>query len=169
MNEQLLISSFENADAASVGLGAFVGMLAGLGMAIFVVGLVLFVLTVIAWWRIFTKAGEKGWKSLIPFYNIYILFKIAGRSFWKYFGLAVGLGIAEGIADAVASTVVATIFGIATLVLAIYVIIELVKMYHGLSTKFGHGAGFTVGLVFLNTIFMLILGFGSSQYQANNN
>ena len=28
-------------------------------------------LVLIAWWKIFEKAGEKGWKVLIPIYNIY--------------------------------------------------------------------------------------------------
>ena len=28
-------------------------------------------------WKIFEKAGEKCWKSIIPFYNIYILYKIS--------------------------------------------------------------------------------------------
>lgn len=26
-------------------------------------------------WRVFLKAGEKGWKSLIPFYNEYVQYK----------------------------------------------------------------------------------------------
>ena len=39
------------------------------------------VLVIIGLWKIFTKAGEKGWKSLIPIYNVYILFKISGRKF----------------------------------------------------------------------------------------
>ena len=26
-------------------------------------------------WRVFLKAGEKGWKSLIPFYNGYVQYK----------------------------------------------------------------------------------------------
>ena len=34
-----------------------------------------------------------------------------------------------------------------------------------LSKAFGHGVGFTLGLMFLNPIFMMILGFGSDQYQ----
>ena len=38
--------------------------------------LVVYVLLVIADWKIFSKAGEEGWKSLIPIYNMYILFKI---------------------------------------------------------------------------------------------
>ena len=40
-------------------------------------------LVIIGYFKIFEKANEKGWKSLIPFYNIYLLYKI----FWqtKYF------------------------------------------------------------------------------------
>ena len=34
-------------------------------------------LQIIANWRIFTKAGEAGWKSIIPIYGDYISYKIA--------------------------------------------------------------------------------------------
>ena len=37
--------------------------------------LVYYVLYVIGFWRMFVKAGEAGWKALIPVYNRYILFK----------------------------------------------------------------------------------------------
>ena len=33
-------------------------------------------LQIIANWRIFTKAGEAGWKSIIPIYGDYISYKI---------------------------------------------------------------------------------------------
>jgi hypothetical protein len=33
-------------------------------------------------WKIFEKAGEKGWKSIIPIYNIYIFFKIVNIPPW---------------------------------------------------------------------------------------
>lgn len=39
--------------------------------------LVLSILSIVAMWFIFEKAGEAGWKSLIPLYNVYIMFKIA--------------------------------------------------------------------------------------------
>ncbi len=37
---------------------------------------------IVATWRIFTKAGQAGWKSLIPLYNVYIFLKIVGRPGW---------------------------------------------------------------------------------------
>ena len=39
-----------------------------------------YIIKVIAHWRIFSKAGEPGWKSLIPIYNNYISYKIAWLS-----------------------------------------------------------------------------------------
>ncbi|MCC3145295.1 DUF5684 domain-containing protein [Halanaerobium sp. Z-7514] len=33
-------------------------------------------------WLLFIEAGEKGWKSLIPIYNIYIISKIADKPTW---------------------------------------------------------------------------------------
>ena len=44
-------------------------------------------------------------------------------------------------------------------------IVILVLVLHGLSTSFGHGAGFTVGLFFLSIIFLYILGYDSKPYQ----
>src|SRR3977135_783553 len=41
----------------------------------------------LGYWWLFEKAGEKGWKSLIPFYNFYILTKITGRPWWWIFYL----------------------------------------------------------------------------------
>ena len=35
-------------------------------------------LTIVSLWHCFKKAGEKGWKALIPFYNYYTLYKISG-------------------------------------------------------------------------------------------
>lgn len=36
-------------------------------------------LQIIANWRIFTKAGEAGWKSIIPIYGDYISYKTHGN------------------------------------------------------------------------------------------
>lgn len=55
------------------------------------------------------------------------------------------------------------------LTFAIYIAVFVIAIIslHKLSKAFGHGAGFTVGLVLLSPIFILILAFGSSQYVGN--
>ena len=49
--------------------------------------LIWFALTILANWLMFMKAGEAGWKSIIPVYNTYTAYKIAWtpNMFWIYF------------------------------------------------------------------------------------
>ena len=42
-----------------------------------VIALVLAVITIIAKWKLFEKAGEPGWSAIIPIYNVLQMFKIA--------------------------------------------------------------------------------------------
>jgi hypothetical protein len=39
----------------------------------------LFVLFLIAYWKVFTKLGLPGWMGIIPFVNVYMLFKARGQ------------------------------------------------------------------------------------------
>lgn len=75
-----------------------------------------------------------------------MLFKIAGLSpLWVLGYLA---------------SVIPVVGYIAVLGLTIYLMNNLAK-------AFGKDSAFTVGLVLLNTIFMMILAFGKSEYQLN--
>lgn len=47
-----------------------------LGVTGLIFSIAYYICLVISRWRIFKKAGEKGWKSLIPFYDIYTEFKL---------------------------------------------------------------------------------------------
>ena len=40
------------------------------------------VVYLVAAWIVYTKAGEEGWKALIPIYNVWVLLKIVGRPGW---------------------------------------------------------------------------------------
>jgi len=51
--------------------------------------IIFLVLTVIGLWAIFEKAGQKGWKILIPFYNLYIWLKIIKKPLWWYIFLLI--------------------------------------------------------------------------------
>ena len=98
--------------------------------------LALTVLGVIALWKIFEKAGEPGWAAIIPFYNLYVLFKITWGNGWKFLFLLIPF---------------------ANIVFAIITTVKLAK-------AFGKSGGFAVGLIFLSIIFYCILAFDQSIY-----
>jgi hypothetical protein len=91
-------------------------------------------------WKTFTKAGQPGWASIVPIYNIIVMSKIAGKPAWW----------------------------IVLCIIPIVNIYGLITLFHGISTKFGKGAGFTVGLVLLGFIFFPILGFGDAVYEGHH-
>lgn len=45
-------------------------------IVMFVFILAIAILVIVAMWKIFQKAGEPGWKAIIPFYNSYTMYKI---------------------------------------------------------------------------------------------
>ena len=125
----------------------------------FLIVIVWYVVQVIAYWRIFTKAGEAGWKSIIPFYSQYIQYRIAWKAPNMYW-IVLGLGIASMFLLSFDNTFTSLLSSLCSLGSFIINVLVLIK----LSKAFGHGTGFAVGLILLGPIFMLILGFGQSQY-----
>jgi hypothetical protein len=119
------------------------GVLAGLTGGYTIVGLVLAILVIVGLWKMFKKAGQPGWASLIPIYNVYILIKIAGRPWWWLLLLAAGCIPFVG-------WIVAGI--------------SLVILYNDIAKSFGRGIGTTLGLIFFSGIFLPILGLGKAQY-----
>jgi len=115
-------------------LGAMLGVYS-------VVGLILAVIMIVANWKIFTKAGKPGWASIIPFYNMYVMFEIAGMSGWMFL----------------------------LLLIPIVNIVMAVMLYINLAKAFGQSGAFAVGLILLNPIFSLILAFGNAQYVGSGN
>ncbi|MGZ3750967.1 MAG: signal peptidase I, partial [Mucilaginibacter sp.] len=60
-----------------------------------VIAFVLFiVLPYAGLWKLFEKAGETGWKAIIPIYNAYVMIKLSGRpSWWVILVLIPGINI----------------------------------------------------------------------------
>lgn len=143
---------------------------AGAIIASSVFALALAVLGIVAMWKIFVKAGEAGWKAIIPFYNTYILFKICWetKQFWTYLILTIVISILSGAVELLPSDNAFTfIFAIASLVASGFLVYYSVMLDIKLSQAFGHGGGFAVGLIFLTLIFECILAFGDSKYVGN--
>lgn len=140
-NMNSYVNSYDPSTAAA--LGMYTSMVRYMSIAL----VVCYVLQVIAMWKIFTKAGEAGWKSLIPIYNIVTMFKVAGITPWLVLAYLLA--------------VIPVIGSLIVLGIQIYFNVKLSK-------SFGKGVGFAVGLILLTPIFYLILGFGNSTYVGSN-
>ena len=88
-------------------------------------------------WRVFEKAGQPGWGVLVPFYNLYLGVRIAGRPGWwtaAFFIPVVGWFLMAKTAD-------------------------------DFARAFGKGQWFALGLAMLPYIFWPILAFGPAHYR----
>jgi len=101
-----------------------------------IIGLLVALLMIVAMWKVFVKAGQPGWASIIAIYNLYVWCKLVGRPGWW---------------------IILMLIPFVNIIVGIVLCIDMAK-------SFGKGAGFGIGLAFLGIIFLPILGFGSAQY-----
>lgn len=101
-----------------------------------IVSLAIFILQIVAKWKIFNKAGEHGWAALVPFYSTYVLYKIT----WE-----------NGL------------FFLLSYIPCLNVIVTVMTNMK-LSAVFGKNDGFAIGLSLLGFIFYPVLAFDSSEY-----
>jgi hypothetical protein len=101
------------------------------------VGLFFLLVLIVSFWKVFAKAGEAGWKSLIPVYNLFVLLRMAGCPGWW----------------------------LLMFFLPVINIYFLVVMHIRLAEKFGKSALFGFALFFLGFIFFPLLAFGPATYE----
>lgn len=99
--------------------------------------IVLLLPMIIGMWKVYTKAGEPGWASIVPIYNVMVLAKIAGRD--PVYGLL-------------------TLIPLAGIIFYIIILLDVAK-------QFDVGGGFVAGLILLPMVFWPILGFGSATFR----
>lgn len=117
------------------GSGFFGALFGGVYM---ICWLVMVILIIAGFWKTFTKAGEPGWASIIPIYNIYIILRIIGKPWWWLLLMLIPF---------------------VNFVVWILIAIDMGK-------SFGKDTLFSLILLWLFTpIGYLILGFGDAQYQ----
>lgn len=99
--------------------------------------LVVWVLSIVAYWRVFEKAGQPGWAAIVPIYNIYVLIKIAGRPGWW---------------------ILLLLIPIVNFFIWLVLALDVAKAF-GKSNVFG-----VVGLWLFSLIGYMMLGFGDAKY-----
>jgi hypothetical protein len=107
------------------------------GMGTVILFLVILLFLIASFWKVFTKAGEAGWQSLIPLYNLFILVKISGKPWWWFL----------------------------LLFIPVVNLIVYILVFTALAARFNKGVLFGLGLFFLGFIFFPILAFGKAEYQ----
>ena len=110
----------------------------GMSAVSMIISLIFSVAMLVAYFKLFTMAGEPAWAAIIPFYSSYVLFRIIYGNGWKFLLMLVPI-LGE--------------------ILAVAMLIRLAQVY-------GRSTGFGIGLIFLSPIFFLLLAFdGKSNYQ----
>lgn len=100
-----------------------------------------FYLSALIWivsaWRLFQKAGQPGWAAIIPFYNIYVYVKLAGKN-WVW---------------------------VIYLLIPIFQLLALLLVDIAIAKRFGKGAGYGLLMFFIWVVFVPLLAFSDAQYQ----
>ena len=120
------------------------GVVAGALATYSVVVVALVVISIIANWKIYSKAGEPGWACLVPIYANVVQFKIVGLNPWLLLLYLIPF--------------------VNFVVIAVFAIVVPFR----LAKSFGKDLGWGFGLWLLPFIFNLILAFGSSEYVGPN-
>ncbi len=75
-------------DSLSDSLSDSVSFFSGIVVVFMLIGLAISILMVVCMWKMFSKANQPGWASIIPIYNIIVFFRIGGKPwYWILFML----------------------------------------------------------------------------------
>ena len=118
-----------------------VGMILGMGAFLWILLMVVAILMIVSFWKLFTKAGKPGWAAIIPIYNLWVLFEIAGLPGWTALLMLIPV-----------------VGGLAIFVLNILAAIRI-------APKFGKETIFAIGLILLPVVFYPMLAFGKAEFK----
>ena len=144
--------TYDYGTTSSAAEGAGLALFGGFMIVYMLICIAIAVVTIIGMWKVFTKAGEEGWKSIIPVYNMYTLCKIIGVNPWWILIVFLSPIVA----------IIPIIGWLAEMAVVIYFGILVAK---STANAFGKDTGFAVGLYFLSLIFGAILAFGDAKYE----
>lgn len=132
-------------------------MATGVTTVFFLILLIASILSIVIAWKLFNRAGVEGWKSLIPFYNTYLMIKIGlGESKTWLLLILVSAGIFAPLLRNVLSYSIVNTIQFINIAIATYVNYSFFRRF---SSK-----GMSIGAVLIPIIFGSIIAFGDYPY-----
>lgn len=113
---------------------------------ILILGIVLAIWNLVIMWRLFVRAGQEGWKALIPVYRIWVLMRDV-----------LGWGVGSVIVYFICLFAMGLVF------------LYYIDIHYHLAKRFDKGIGFRLGAAILWPIFGGILAFEKTEETLNNN
>lgn len=107
---------------------------------LFFILLLFIVFILVAYWKVYEKAGRPGWEAIVPFYNIYILVTQIALLPTSYFFL---------------------------LFVPFVNFYILIKIFINVAHNFGKNTAFGLGLFVFSIVFFPILAFTDAEFKGN--
>lgn len=141
-----------NVDSLGI-LGNILGGLFVFFIILLLVAFVIGIIQLIAFWKIYKKAGKGGWEAIIPFYCNWVLVEIAELNWWWFLLFFAPL--------------VTSFIGLGWLGYLAYLFATF-TVYYNISKKFNKGVGFAICFTIFTPICACILGFSKKNVYDKN-
>lgn len=138
--------------------------------------LIISIFSLVMYWMLLEKAGENGWKILIPYYSEYTIFKIAKKRNLFWWQLVIGIVtvisaitlltmsifMIEAESEMSGLVTGCIINSVLIFILSIVLFVIKVKRSIGLSKAFGQSTAFGVGILFIEPVFIAIIALNTN-------
>ena len=146
------------------------------GLFLILLGIGLLVFFYWGLWKLFTKAGQSGWKAIVPYYKDWVLMKDVCGLHWGWFVTGIGVSVLSLIFSLFKSvllpflnysSVVTVVFSVLAWLCWIVSLFVQVALVYNLSKKFNKSTGWVVLTMFFGVITIPLLGFSKKEEYQN--
>ena len=115
-----------------------------------IIGLILGLIQLIGTWKIFKKAGRKGWEAIIPFYNTWILIVEVAKLNWWWFLVLLIPSLVVSSSDNY------------KIIFSLFPLFVTLLVNYNLAKKFHKDTGFAILMTLFPVIVYPIMGFSKN-------
>ncbi len=124
-------------------------------LVVILIASILILMYSVGLWKVYKKAGKKGWQSVIPIYNIYVGCQICGiDTRWVLITIVISF----------AAVIIKSLAPISAICNLYFTILYSVSM----ARSFNKDDSFAIGLILLGPIFYFLLGLKKNEYIGAN-